>query len=106
MSKELVDEAVLVAAAERFDRWLSEICLEAASEECKRVDRLRRSIQSAERLPHTSQMRLEQLHHALELALAEVSDRCHKEQLRVPTTTVACPDGENHTHRVVQVGVG
>lgn len=106
MSKELVDEAVLVEAAQLFDRWLSEICLEAARPECARVDRLRRSIQSAERLANPSAERVQMLQRALEVALADVSDRCRKEQLRVPTVTVACPDGEHHMHRVVQVGVG
>lgn len=106
MRKELVDDEVLVEAAQVFDRWLSEICLEAAAEQCKRVDKLRRSIHSVERLPNPSPERVRTLHMALEVALADVSDRCRKESLRVPTTAIACPDGEPHMHRVVQVGVG
>jgi len=105
VSKELVDEVVLAEAAQMFDRWLSEICLEAARPECARVDKLRRSLQNAERLPNVSPKRVQNLHRALEVALADVSDRCRKESLRVPTAAVACPDGD-HTHRVVQVGVG
>ena len=105
MGKELVPDEVLVEAAQLFDRWLSEICLEAARPECARVDKLRRSIHSAERLPNANPERVQNLHRALEVALADVSDRCRKESLRVPTTAIACPDGD-HTHRVVQVGVG
>lgn len=103
--QELVDMEVLETAGRQFDRWLSEICLEAAQEECKRVDKLRRSIQSAERLPNASHTRLATLHRALEVALADVTDRCRRETLRVPTLTIPCPDGDPHNHRVVQVGV-
>ena len=103
--RELVDMDVLEAAGQHFDRWLSEICLEAAQEECKRVERLRRSIQSAERLPNPSHTRMATLHRALEVALADVTDRCRRETLRVPTLTIPCPDGVPHHHRVVQVGV-
>jgi hypothetical protein len=106
MSKELVDEVVLEAAAVRFDRWLSEIALEASKAECQRVDKLRRSIQSAERLDNPSEVRIKTLQRSLELALADVQDRFRRETLRVPTVSVSCPDGEAHCHRVVQVGVG
>ena len=90
----------------QFDRWLSEIALEASRVECQRVDKLRRSLQSAERLPNTSETRLKTLQRSLELALADVQDRFRKEALRVPTTLVACPDGASHKHSVVQIGVG
>ena len=103
--KDLVDLEALQRAGEIFDRWLAEVFIEAAIVERERVSKVLREIESVQRMGHPSAKRLNNLQWELEHAQDEVSERCRKEALRVPTLLIACDEEGHIGHRVMQVGV-